>query len=120
MNRRVFVMVFSCGYRQESCLTNMETNTMHLGQIIKETGDFGRFQIFMTVFMFPTMLVYNWSMMAMAYTATTPNWHCFAPAIGQNENGSLFEENVCSINGTSCDRITFSDDMRTAVSEVKY
>ena len=93
-------------------------DTLHLGQVIEESGDFGNFQILMIIYMQFGMLILNWSMLTMSYTAAVPEWMCYGSAIGQNETGSWNASNVCEINGSSCANIEFFDDMKTAVSEV--
>ena len=90
-------------------------DSLHLGQIIKESGDFGLFQVLMLIHNYAVLLCLTWSMMAMAYTASVPDWICFA----SNETETWNETNTCAINGASCDRVEFIGDMRTAVSEVQ-
>ena len=94
-------------------------DTLHLGQVIKETGDFGNFQILMIIYNQFGVLILNWSMLTMSNTAAVPEWLCYGSAIGLNETGSWNASNVCKINGSSCAVIEFVDDMKTAVSEVR-
>ena len=96
-----------------------EKKPMNLGDIIKQTGDFGLFQVLLYAFTVFSLGVLNWSMMTMAFTASVPNWECFRFSMEGNMTRMWSESNVCEVNGTTCDRIVFADDMKTAVSEVR-
>ena len=92
---------------------------LNLGDIIKQTGDFGLFQVLLYAFTIFTLGILNWSMMTMAFTASVPNWECYKVSVDGNQTRMWSESNVCEVNGTTCDRIVFAEDMRTAVSEVR-
>ncbi|XP_053397068.1 solute carrier family 22 member 21-like [Mercenaria mercenaria] len=85
-------------------------DSLNLGQIIKETGDFGRFQVLSFAYTSIVLVTLTWSMLTMAFTATIPDWSC---VIG----GNTSEPKVCDVNGSTCDAISFSDGMSTAVSQ---
>ncbi|KAH3769113.1 hypothetical protein DPMN_170361 [Dreissena polymorpha] len=54
----------------------IQEEAVSLGKIIKETGDFGLFQIIGTVISSLDVLVLSWSMMTMAYSASVPKFTC--------------------------------------------
>ena len=88
---------------------------IELGQLIKETGDFGRFQVAIILMFALALLTLNWSMLTMVFTGAIPDYACIVFTQG---NGSVSEMNTCDVNGTSCDVTVFDGSMRTAVSEV--
>lgn len=91
----------------------------YLGDIIKETGDFGLFQVLLFAFTTFSLGVLNWSMMTMAFTASVPDWDCYGSSVLENNRTETWNaSNVCDVNGTACDSVVFSEDMSTAVSEV--
>ena len=51
----------------------------------------------------------------MAHQLSLLDWNCYG---SDYKNGTWHESNVCDVNGTSCDRIVFTDDMSTTVSQV--
>lgn len=93
-------------------------DTLHLGNIIKETGDLGRFQIFILLFIEFAAFSHSWSLLFMSYGAAKPDYFC-----NNDLNGTMLVKNVtdqCTLaDGTKCSDWTFSQDMRTVVSEVR-
>ena len=47
-----------------------------------------------------------------------PEWTCYGSNPGTSDNDTWQADNVCDVNGTSCDAIVFSDDMSTTVDQV--
>ena len=95
---------------------NNSNDSLNLGQIIKETGDFGRFQVLTFAYTSIILVTLTWSMLTMAFTATIPDWSC----IVTDQSGNFSSEaKSCSINGSTCDAFSFEQDMSTAVSQVR-
>ena len=92
-------------------------DSLHLGKIIKETGDIGRFQIFIFLFVEFCALSHAWSLLFMSYGAARPDYFC-----SDDINGSLTLHNAtdqCALeDGTQCNTWSFSQNMRTIVSDV--
>lgn len=91
-------------------------DSLNLGQIIKETGDFGRFQVLAFIYTCVVLVTLGWSMLTMVFTATIPDWSC---VINDHFGRNVSESKVCAINGTKCDHIVFDKAMSTAVSQVR-
>lgn len=89
-------------------------DSLNLGQIIKETGDFGRFQALSFAYTSIVIVTLTWSMLTMAFTATIPDWNC---VITDGSGNFTSESKQCSVNGSGCDAFTFEQDMSTAVSQ---
>ena len=92
-------------------------DSLHLGEIIKETGGLGRFQIYIVIFMEICSLGHSWSVLFMSFGAAVPDYFC-----DDGVNGSVTMENTtdeCFLaDGIKCSTWTFSRNMRTVVSEV--
>ena len=92
-------------------------DSLHLGDIIDETGGLGRFQIFIFLFIDFFALSHAWSVLFMSYGAATPDYFCKSDI-----NGTLTLKNAtdqCKMaDDSTCSAWTFSQDMRTVVSEV--
>ena len=95
-----------------------DQQALNLGDVIKETGDFGIFQIALFAFTTFSLGVLNWSMMTMAFTASSPSWECYGSTTDGNYTEMWNATKACDVNGTTCDSIVFADDMNTAVSQV--
>ncbi|KAH3709058.1 solute carrier family 22 member 6-like isoform X1 [Dreissena polymorpha] len=92
---------------------DIEQEPITLGNIIKETGDCGAFQIIGTVYNSFALVVLSWSMLTMAYSASVPKFTCVVFQNGTN----LTSSDACDVNGTLCDVIKYDANMRTIVSE---
>ena len=91
-------------------------DSLHLGTIIKDTGDVGRFQIILLIFLELCLLSHSWSVLFMAFGAAVPSYTC-----NDNVNASRSLNNVtdhCFSDGVKCSDWTFSSTMRTVVSDV--
>ncbi|KAL3881652.1 hypothetical protein ACJMK2_028064 [Sinanodonta woodiana] len=83
--------------------------------LLREIGDFGRFQIFLILFISIVNIVPTWSMLVMMFAGATPGWTCAENAtISANDTVSLSCSNSEILN---CTGLKFEDDMRTIVSE---
>ena len=92
-------------------------DSLHLGEIIEETGGLGKFQIIIWLFVELCTLGHSWSLLLMSFGGAKPDYFC-----SNSINGSELVENttdVCQLtDGTKCSAWTFAPDMRTIVTEV--
>ncbi|KAK3585556.1 hypothetical protein CHS0354_022966, partial [Potamilus streckersoni] len=85
-------------------------------QLLQEIGDFGRFQIFLILFISMVNIVPTWSMLVMMFAGATPDLTCVENAtVIANDSTSL---SCFNSDRSNCTRLTFEGDMRTIVSEV--
>ena len=95
-------------------------DSLHLGTIIKETGDVGRFQIFLLIFIEFCLLSHSWSMLFMVFGAAVPEFQCSegvnSSSLSAAENGT---DACLRADGSDCEKWKFSPSMRTIVSEVR-
>ncbi|KAL3875982.1 hypothetical protein ACJMK2_033875 [Sinanodonta woodiana] len=99
-------------------------DTYGIEDLIQELGGYGRYQIFMTVFIHAYKAVSVFSMYAMTFAGAVPLWHC-----SDTDNSSVNEfdnkENEtirlksCFLNGTACSTYRFDNKVNTIVSEWK-
>ena len=92
-------------------------DSLHLGDIIDETGGLGRFQIMIYFLIELFALSHAWSLLFMSYGSATPDYVCHSDL-----NQTLLWENTtdqCKMaDDSTCSTWNFSQDMRTVVSEV--
>ena len=92
-------------------------DSLHLGDIIDETGGIGRFQILIYVLIECFALSHAWSLLFMSYGSATPDFVC---RNGWNETftWSNTTDHCKMADDSTCSAWIFSEDMRTVVSEV--
>ena len=90
-----------------------------LENLLYELGSFGRFQMFLLVFLFLPMSPIAYTLVLPSFNSVAPDWWC-VPVGGNDSQSQHTKEHfkVCTENGTACAHV-YDKHMKTPVSEVR-